>query len=212
MTLPADEASRLQELEERLAKQEKENRELAAMYLRLEEQCEALTNVYVVSYRLQGTLDGSEVMRIVKDVLIELVGAEEFAILMFDDEKGQLNLIESEGAEDRIPGGVLPAGEGIVGQVTTSGQSLFFEPETRTDRETALPLAAIPLRMDEGCVGVVVIYKLLTQKQGLTSVDHQLLELLATHAATAFVTAQIYSDMDRKLRTVQSFVQLIKTR
>jgi hypothetical protein len=98
-----------------------------------------------------------------------------------------------------------------VGEVASSGEPFYFEPKTERDIAAGLPLAAIPLMLNGGSVGVIVIYKLLSQKAGFSSVDHDLLGLLAAHAASALVSARLHGEKDRKLKTVEGFIQLMKS-
>jgi hypothetical protein len=57
----------LSELRTRLEQLEKENREFANMYVEIQEQNEALTNLYVASQRLHATFDLEEVKKITRD-------------------------------------------------------------------------------------------------------------------------------------------------
>jgi signal transduction protein with GAF and PtsI domain len=202
-----EETSRLQNDLKRL---EKENQDFANLYVQVQEQNEVLTNIYVASYRLHATLDPGDVMKIIQDILIELVGAEEFGIFLLDKEQTRLELVAGEGIRERLPATSLPSGEGVVGEVATSGEAFYFEPKSESEQEVGLPRAAIPMRMDGESVGVMVIYKLLSHKAGFSDLDHQLLELLAAHAATALVSARLHSLLDRKLKTMEGFIQLMR--
>ncbi len=188
-----------------------ENRDFATMAVDAQEQNIAATNLYVASHRLHATLDADEVLNIIKEILIELVGAEEFGVLLLENKKKQLELVASEGAEERLPSRSIPMGEGIIGEVTASRQPFFFERDTPLAQEARLPMAAIPLTMNEEPVGVIVIYKLFDQKPGFSPIDHQVLELLAAHAATALASARLHGAVGRKLKTVEGFVQLMKS-
>jgi len=201
---------KLAAVEERVTKVERENRDFASMCVEMQEQNTAITNLYVASQRLHATLAPSEVMNIIKEILVELVGAEEFGILLLEEEKKRLQLFAGEGVEERFPSESLPMGEGVVGEVTASGRPFFFEPKARSDLEVGLPLAAIPLNIKGRTVGVIVLYKLLSQKAGFTPTDMQILELLATDAATALVSARLNSTMGRRLKTIEGFLQLVK--
>src|SRR5574341_1026857 len=99
-------SQRVHELEERLAeterryrKVEEENKEFADRYIEIEEQNNNLANLYVASYQLHSTLDYREVIRIVQEIVINLIGAEAFHILMVSEKTGQLELEASEGQE-----------------------------------------------------------------------------------------------------------------
>ncbi len=179
---------------------QKENRDFATMTVEAQEQNIAATNLYVASHRLHATLDADEVLNIIKEILVELVGAEEFGILLLEEKKKQLELVVSEGAEDRLPSRSIPIGEGVIGEVTASRQPFFFERDTPLAKEARLPMAAIPLTMNDEPVGVIVIYKLFDQKPGFSPIDHQVLELLAAHAATALASARLHGAVDRNLR------------
>jgi len=198
-------------LESELEQVQKENRDFATMCVEAQEQNIAATNLYVASHRLHATLDADEVLNIIKEILVELVGAEEFGILLLEEKKKQLELVAGEGAEERLPSRSIPMGEGIVGEVTASRQPFFFERDTPLAKEARLPMAAIPLTMNDEPVGVIVIYKLFDQKPGFSPIDHQVLELLAAHAATALASARLHGAVGRKLKTVEGFVQLMKS-
>jgi len=197
-------------VQKELERVENENQDFASLYVQVQEQNEVLTNIYVASYRLHATLDPSGVMKIIQDILIELVGAEEFGILLLSKDQKKLELVAGEGIQERLPAESLPAGEGVIGEVAISGEAFYFEPKSAEEQEVGLPRAAIPMRMDGEAVGVMAIYKLLSHKTGFSDLDHQLLELLAAHAATALVSARLHSLLDRKLKTMEGFIQLMR--
>lgn len=200
------------ELRAKLDRVEQENREFANMFVEIQEQNEALTNLYVASQRLHATFELGEVKTIISEILAEMVGAEEFGLLILDRQKQQLHLLAGEGIEKRLPKQTLSAGEGIIGDVATTGESFFFEPKSESEKQSPLPLATLPLKLNQEIVGVMVIYKLLGHKPGFSPIDHQILELVAAHAASALVSARLHSTMDRKLKTIEGFMQLMKSR
>src|SRR5206468_442109 len=71
-------ATRFREVEE-------ENKDFANRYIEIEEQNNNLANLYVASYQLHSTLDFREVIQIVQEIVINLIGAESFAILLLDE-------------------------------------------------------------------------------------------------------------------------------
>jgi hypothetical protein len=81
------------------------------------------------------------------------------------------------------------------------------------DRATpfAEPIAVIPLKIKDSVIGVISINKLLVQKTRFTPMDFELFTLLAGHAATAIFSAKLYSASERKLTTLQGFLDLLKT-
>jgi transcriptional regulator with GAF, ATPase, and Fis domain len=193
---------------------EEENTEFAHRYVEIEEQNNNLANLYVASYQLHSTLDFREVIQIVQEIIINLVGAESFAILLLDEKTNELKAIASEG-DDTMPGvDQLSArlGEGILGQVAKTGESYYINQDTEGHAiSLEKPLAAVPLKIKEHVIGLIVIYKLLQQKDSFSAVDYELFSLLAAHAATAVFSSKLYSQSERKLNTIQSFLDLLTT-
>lgn len=202
----------LSDLRRRLEQVEKENQEFANMYVEIQEQNEALANLYVASQRLHAAFELEAVKRIITEILVEMVGAEEFGLLMLDRKKKNLHLLTGEGIRERLPRETLPMDEGIIGDVATTGESFFFVPKTEAEKQAQLPIATLPLKLNDQTVGVVVIYKLLSHKPDFSPIDHQILELVAAHAASALVSARLHGALDRKLRTIEGFMQLMKSR
>lgn len=201
---------RLRETEERLSKAEKENHDFATLCAQVQDQNEAITNLYVASQRLHATLDPSQVLEIILEILVELVGAAQFGVLLLDERKETLQLVAGKGVSQGLPAGTLPAGDGAIGKATLSGEPFFRKSGTGVEGLSRVPVAAIPLRFRGNAVGAIAIYKLLGQKNGFSSVDRELLQLLADHAATALVTARLHAAVNRKLKTIEGFIRLMR--
>src|ERR1041384_189296 len=105
---------RLQEVETRYRKVEEENKEFADRYIEIEAQNNNLANLYVASYQLHSTLDYKEVVRIVQEIVINLIGAEAFHIYIVGDKTPALELEASEGQEGGLP--TVALGEGLIGK------------------------------------------------------------------------------------------------
>src|SRR6266481_4513264 len=208
---------RVRELEERLAemdaryrKTEEENKEFADRYIEIEEQNNNLANLYVASYQLHSTLDYREVIRIVQEIVINLIGAEAFHLFMVSDKTRQLELETSEGQSALVT--TVALGEGFIGRAAQTGQN-YFADEVAHAEPTPFdqPVAVIPLKIKDSVIGVISINKLLVQKTHFTAMDYELFTLLAGHAATAIFSAKLYSTSARKLTTLQGFLDMIKT-
>ena len=201
-------------IQERFREVEEENKDFANRYIEIEEQNNNLANLYVASYQLHSTLDFKEVIQIVQEIVINLIGAEAFAILLLDEKTNDLRAIACEG-EDVVPGiDNLSArlGDGILGGVAKTGESYYINQDVEGGEITLeRPLAAVPLKIKEHVIGLIVIYKLLQQKDSFSAVDYELFSLLAAHAATAIFSSKLYSQSERKLNTIQSFLDLLTT-
>jgi transcriptional regulator with GAF, ATPase, and Fis domain len=187
---------------------EEENQGFANRYVEIEEENNMLANLYIASYQLHSTLDFKEVLQIILEIVINLIGAEEFGILLLDEKTNRLEPVASEGVETTA----LPSvnvGHGIIGEAVKSGENYFIDSMQGYTRDFEKPLVCIPLKIKEHVIGVIVIYKLLVQKDEFTSVDYELFTLLAGHAATAVFSSRMYSDSERKLSTIQGFIDLL---
>ena len=200
---------KLAEIEARFRKVEEENKEFADRYIEIEEQNNNLANLYVASYQLHSTLDFKEVVRIVQEIVINLIGAEVFHVLMVSEKTG---LLEVEASEGQTPGRTtIPLGEGLIGKAAQTGDNFFAESVARKDPSPyEEPIAVIPLKIKDSTIGVISINKLLVQKTSFTSMDYELFTLLAGHAATAVFSAKLYSTSARKLSTLQGFLDMLK--
>lgn len=201
-------------LSQRFREVEEENKDFANRYIEIEEQNNNLANLYVASYQLHSTLDFREVIQIVQEIVINLIGAESFAILLLDEKTNELKTIASEG-EDVMPGTdsiSVRLGDGILGNVAKTGESYYINQDVEGGKVTIdKPAAAVPLKIKEHVIGLIAIYKLLQQKDSFSAVDYELFSLLAAHAATAIFSSKLYSQSERKLNTIQSFLDLLTT-
>jgi len=202
-------------IQQRFREVEEENKDFANRYIEIEEQNNNLANLYVASYQLHSTLDFREVIQIVQEIIINLIGAEAFAILLLDEKTNELKTIAYEG-DDVMPGVdqiSIRLGDGILGTVAKTGESYYINQDVEGGGAVTLekPLAAVPLKIKEHVIGLISIYRLLQQKDSFSAVDYELFSLLAAHAATAIFSSKLYSQSERKLNTIQSFLDLLTT-
>ena len=129
-------------------------------------------------------------MRIVRDIMVELVGGKEFAIYLLDPRQKMLRRVTGNGTAKHPE--TVALGEGHLGRVASVGRPFYLESMNEDERSPELPLAVIPLRSDSESIGIIAIWALLPQKKGFTPVDHQLLELVAEHAPAALKSAHLH--------------------
>ncbi len=198
-------------LSDRYRHAEEENKDFASRYIEVEAENNNLANLYVASYQLHSTLDFSENLKIILEIVMNLVGAEEFSIMMLDEKTNELAIVAQEG----MGPGSRPSvrlGNGIIGAAVKNGEEYYRkgDPTDLSGTDYAHPLVCIPLKIKEHVIGAIVIYKLLVQKSEFTNVDYELFSMLAGHAATALFSSKLYSQSERKLTTIQSFLDLLK--
>jgi PAS domain S-box-containing protein len=130
-----------------------------------------------------------------------LLGIVACSVWLLDRENGELVCQEATGLRSKVVRGWrLALGEGILGWVAQSGESLIVS-DVRTDerhfkdidRQTGLKLRAIlalPLQVKQRMIGVLQV---LDDKPGrFTTADLPLLEPLAASAAVAIENARLY--------------------
>jgi transcriptional regulator with GAF, ATPase, and Fis domain len=193
---------------------EEQNKDYESRYGEIELQNNNLASLYVASYQLHSTLDFREVIHTVQEIIRDLIGAKAYALLLCDENTNVMQTVACDG-EDLMPGIdklAVRVGEGIIGEVARRGETYYLHRDDENGKVTLQrPLAAIPLKIKEQVIGVIAIYKLLVHKPAFTAVDYELFALLAAHAATAIFSAKLYSQSERKLNTIQSFLDLLTT-
>ncbi len=200
------------EMETRRCRAEAENRDFAQRYVEIEEQNNNLANLYVASYQLHSTLDFQEVLHIVMEIIINLIGAEVFSVMLLDEKTNELGVIAHEGYEENFEFPSIKIGENIIGGVARSGEPYYInQAPSQYEVDFLHPMASIPLKIKENVIGIINIHKLLVQKDSFTAVDYELFSLLAAHAATAVFSSKLYSQSERKLTTIQGFLDLLTT-
>jgi nitrate/nitrite-specific signal transduction histidine kinase len=193
-------------LEKKFNEVEKENQDFALRYVEVQGQNDNLLNLYVASYQLHSTLDPKEVIEVIVEIILNLIGAEEYIIVMMDKKNDNPVVVTGEGPQSLAANNTYIDIDPVLAKVLREGKEFF-----RTNEDNFGPLACTPLKVNNDIVGAISISKLMDQKRnGLTTIDHELLGLLSDHAATALVSSNIYSRTQRKLRTVEGFLELLK--
>jgi hypothetical protein len=163
---------------------------LSEDYSRIVQQNNDLASLYVASHRLHGTLDRQDVISVIQEIVVNLIGSEEMVIFEMDREDAPPRMIAAMGMEpdlvEQLSRGI-ELGTGTIAKVARSGESYVVgqpEPLECSSLEENLT-ACVPLVLDEKVIGVVAVFRLLGQKPGLQPLDYELFDLLGSHAATA---------------------------
>jgi GAF domain-containing protein len=196
------------DLQSRLADAESDRLELSARLADYEHQVGRLMNLYVATYQLHATLDPAEVQSTIAEIAINLLGAERFVLLFWKENATQCEIALSQGLEadksGMYTGGVYAGGDAMV-DATLSDGVLRIGPIAGSDA-----VAAVPLTVQGTTVGALVLLRLFPHKAALKPEDRDLLDLIAAHAASALFAARVYSATDRKLKTLESLVKLVR--
>ncbi len=198
--------SRLIELEKRLAESDEDREQLTERLIELENQTGRLMNLYVATYQLHSTLEPQEVHTAIAEVATNLLGAESFVLLLSDEAEEICSVVLTQGDDPTgLFGGQAYSGGNEMVDATLVDGVLRLGPA-----EGSEVVAAVPLTVEGVTVGALVVLTLLAHKGALVDQDRDLLDLLAAHAASALFAAEVYSNTQRKLRTLEGLTGLLR--
>lgn len=194
-------------LKANLTAAENDMNELAGRLVDTENQRGRLMNLYVATYQLHATLDVDEVTTTIAEIARDLVGAEKFVLLIGDDPEKGHDIALAQGLDESdapFTGDRYHGGHEALDRALEDGiLQMYSEPG-------AGALAVVPLTVQGAIVGAVVVLKLFDHKGAFAPDDRELLDLLAAHAASALLAARMYSATDRKLKTLENLVKLVR--
>ncbi len=160
----------------------------------IEQEVNDLANLYIASYQLGASLSLRRVVRHLRDMCGQLVGAHGFVIYVLDEGTRVAYPIAHEQLDEAsivpVPVGVGPVGEACltgIPRIREDGAAHFIQ-GTHED-----PVAVIPLISDGKPVGAISVITLLEQKSQWMNVDRELFQLLGAQAGTALIAANLYA-------------------
>jgi hypothetical protein len=181
---------------------------LETRILDLEQQVGGLMTLYVATYQLHATLDPNEVRSTIVDIVLNLLGAQVFLLLLRDEQIGgyEVAIAHGPGATEApfIDAGRYAGGDELIDATLERG-GIELGPAAGSS-----VMASIPLRVQDVTVGALVVLKLLPHKPMFQDGDRELFDLIAAHAASAFVASRVHSRMSRKLRTLEELLRLAR--
>jgi hypothetical protein len=170
-------------LRERLAEIEAENHRVCDEYVAVEEKSSEVAQLFVALDRLHGGLSRADVLTALQEIVINLVGTEELAVLEVRDDR--LELVHAFGV-DPEPLRELRVGQGAIGRAAATGTLYVAGRDAGTPAPEDRDLTAcVPLRLGERVMGVIAIFRLLGHKPVLGDSDQAVFDLLSSHAGLA---------------------------
>jgi hypothetical protein len=169
---------------------------LSSRYVQVEQSNSNLANLYVASYRIHGSLDRTQVIDSIHEVLVGLVGSEQFAIFTrpLGDLQAPFVVTSSMGLSrefcDALRTDAGRIGEALHQGITFVRASQDLEPVTAGEE---LLTACVPLLVGEGIHGAIAVFRLLSHKPDFEPIDRELFDLLATHAASALYCSELHA-------------------
>jgi len=171
-----------------------ENERLAGEYGAVERRSAELASLYVAAFRLHSTLDRGEVLTAIQEVIQSLIGCEE--VIIFKREGDVLRPLTAFGVEPQ-PWDPVRIGAGAIGRAAGRARCWINpEPDAGPPSDATLTVC-IPLVLDGRVTGAIALFQMLGHKLGLEPVDHELFELLSSHAATALYATELHESAAR---------------
>lgn len=177
----------------------------SARFAEVEDELAHLANLYVAVSSLHNAHSVRAVLRTLKELLAQFVGAASYAVYLATADRKQLFSIASEGV---IPSEIarVSGEEGPIGETFLKGDMFCAQGVDTSKGTAAAPVAVIPLHLDGRVIGVISIFATLTQKTEFFRVDSELFKLLGEHAASALVSARLFTDAGRKVPPEHAFL------
>jgi hypothetical protein len=177
-------------------------------HAQIEEELSNLASLHVASYHLHSTLRLPLVVRHLKELLAQIIGARSFAISVVDESMTELWPLAWEGADAEKMGhvrvGNVEEGDPLahtIERVFLTGDPFVSEGPLI---EGPGPVACLPMKIDDKKLGVIVIFDLFPQKEQLVSADYELFKMLGLHAAAALVGAGLFTAGNGKVPGIEA--------
>jgi hypothetical protein len=177
-------------------------------YAEMEQELDQMANLYVASSQLHATMESSQVLSVIEQMLMQFVGAGSIGIFLRGFRDGLQPYLRPVHAFhcENICGTEVEWNVGPVGEAAATGVQFIMEPEKAVNE--ASPVACIPMMFGGNAVGVIAVYSLLEQKNKFVNVDYELFRLLAEHAASAIISSGLYSRTESVAAALDCFDSL----
>jgi hypothetical protein len=177
-----------QSLHELLEAADREFKAFQDQFAAVERQNSNLATLYAAGHVLHSSLERQAVLGAIQEIVINLVGSEQFAIVLADDKLTPQALF---GVESRELEGLTPRA-GIIGRANTEKRPFTLPRGSPTD--TTGVRACVPLVADGETRGFVLIFDFLPQKGEISALDHELFTLIGSQAALALYAAELHAE------------------
>jgi hypothetical protein len=132
--------------------------------------------------------DANAALESLEDILVNVIGCDEFVVYSIDPRDRMLVPIAGSGAFVR-PSDRVSLDESWLGEVVGSGSLLIARERDAQDGRVADVAAVVPLKVLDRVVGAIVISSLLPHRELLGACDREILGVLGVYAATAIIAA-----------------------
>jgi hypothetical protein len=163
-----------------------EHKRFEEQFCDIERQNSNLAALYAAGHALHSNLDRAAVLSGIQEIVINLIGSEEFAIVADDEALTPLALFGMQPQDLR---GLTPR-SGIIGRAATEQRALALMRGMPVD-STGVRVC-IPLQIGAKTRGFVLIFSFLPQKEELQPLDYELFSLVGSQAAAALFASELF--------------------
>jgi hypothetical protein len=164
-----------------------EHKRFEEQFHEVERQNSNLAALYAAGHALHGSVDRAAVLSGLQEIVINLIGSEEFAIVAADDTLTPYALF---GMQPHDLVGLTPR-SGIIGRALEEQRPLALIRSMPADATGVR--VCIPLQIGEKTHGFVLIFSFLPQKEELLPLDYELFSLVGSQAAAALFASELLS-------------------
>jgi hypothetical protein len=180
-----EEQARLLEL---LEAADRESKAFEEQVSQVEQQNSNLAALYAAMSALHSSIELRTVVGGIEEIVINLIGSEEFAIVRSDEALTPWSLFGIQPA--RLQG--LSPHTAVIARAASEGRPLVLPGSTPVDSSGVR--VCVPLVAD-GCTrGFLLIFGFLVQKTEIQTLDHELFALVGSQAAAALYAAEVVAE------------------
>jgi GAF domain-containing protein len=178
-------------LKSEVARLERHVSELAIELATADEKVGDLQKLILAAQRLDACADRAAVLEALRDIVITVIGSDDFVILAMDDDGCTLWPILGVGQSGAACGPLLVTDD-LVATAFRSGRRVIAPPRGASGGPArADTVACVPLTSGSRKVGMLVLFTLLAHRAELRRNDVDVLDFLSAHAATALQIADL---------------------
>lgn len=179
-----------------------------------------------ISQLLEGTLEQSEICRVLIEKICNIIPVEKIAILLNEEKDDYFRIVASQGLKQKnlIPE-KINSNQGVCGWITEMGQSIlvnnqeqfylplnFKKTECQDCQLCHLPFIFIPLKSDNKVIGLINISGK-SKGQDFISRDLKLIELITTQVGLSLSNVRLSQEREKMLlEVVTSLVATIEAK
>ena len=154
--------------------------------------------------------DSEQVYIAIHESAGKLMSCDVFIIALLDHKTGEINFTYIVEAGRRYQSINMPASKGLTGRVLASGKSIIWSDMDEIRRNNVehfgtptqvQSVIGVPMKSSDRTIGIISVQSY--EPHAFGSEEQALLEMLATHAATAIENSRLYDETQRRLKELE---------